>query len=119
MRGSVSLNNRGIDPMPSAKFFLQSLKFVRGDENTIVPIRNVMRYLPGSYICRMLVYRIVPNANRTDVALFLCGCIVDPKKIVILVVHGRDGLHVPLHVHSFGAKFLCDREQPDQLLRFG
>jgi hypothetical protein len=38
MRESVSLNHRGIDPMPFAKFFLQSLKFVRGDENTIVPI---------------------------------------------------------------------------------
>src|SRR6266853_588853 len=96
-----------------AKFFLQSLKVVRGNQNAVFSMKHVMRYLPEPHICRMLVYRIVSNANRTDVALFLCRRIVNPEKVIVSVVHGRDGLHVPPNVHSFGAKFLCDGEQSD------
>jgi len=76
-------------------------------------MENLVRDLPSPHICRMLVYRKVFRRYRTDVALSLGRHIVNPEKVIILVVHSRAGLHVPLHDHSFRAKFLYGREQID------
>ena len=102
--------------MHFAKLFLKSLDLVRSDQNTVVSVKNVIRYLPDPHVGGMLVYGIVSNANRTDVTLFLRRRTLNPEEIIISVVHVRDGLHVPPHIHPFVAKSLRGREQIKQVL---
>jgi hypothetical protein len=101
-----------------AKFILQLPKFVRDDGSTIVSMKNVLRHRPCLHVTCVLVYRIVPNANRTDVTLFLRRHVVNPEKVKISIIHVRDGSSIPLHVHSFGVEFLYGGEQINQVPRF-